>query len=639
MERAAQFMLRTRSDGGPAPGDIRNIVNRGRRIEIEANRKALLPIIDIVLTCGRQNIALRGHRDDGRITESEPPDNDGNFRSLVRLLVRHGDGILKEHLEKSGSNATYISKTTQNQILDCAMSIIRSHVRENIQGRFISVLADETTDRAGREQMVVVFRYATEKEGKWVVREDPVAVVDLVEEIKRTGKVSEEEEVKMSGENIGNVLTEKIKEFTGAGSATIVGCGFDGAAAMASENVGVAAVMKRDNPYCDYYHCAMHSLNLCVSACCKQPDIRGCIATIKELTSFFNMSAKRIDALRRAVKTAAPERSRTRLVSLCATRFLERHDAILTLCEMLPSVVTALEDMETWYSPDTRNKAGQLRRALSSASFLVALFALESITAIMLPVARALQAKQMDAVTALEAVQACTKVLQSWREQPDERFAEVMTKAEQAAESLGVVIKPPRCASKSVYRANAGDSDDPIGYYRVNCFLPLLSSTLQQLEQRFGERQQTSFKLRDLLPAYMKPWEEVESALLRYSDFLDPPQVVKAEHELWRTMWTNKPALDRPRSAVEALDACSHELMPNICKLLEILAALPVTTAEPERFFSRVSLAASSIRATMTEDRLEAICMLQVYRQCPAVTSDAVLEVFSKTQRKKNFVL
>ena len=67
MERAAQFIMRTRSDCGPAPADIRNVVNRARLIEIEANRKALLPIIDIVLTCGRQNIALRGHRDHGLI--------------------------------------------------------------------------------------------------------------------------------------------------------------------------------------------------------------------------------------------------------------------------------------------------------------------------------------------------------------------------------------------------------------------------------------------------------------------------------------------------------------------------------------------------------------------------------------------
>ena len=167
----------------------------------------------------------------------------------------------------------------------------------------------------------------------------------------------------------------------------------------------------------------------------------------------------------------------------------------------------------------------------------------------------------------------------------------------------------------------------------------LLPAALQQLEQRFGEREQTSCKLRGLLPAYLEPREKVEPVVLQYGDFLDCPQVIKVEHELWTTTWKATPVPERPSSAVASLDACSKELMPNMSTLLQILAALPVTTAEPERFFSRVTLAATSIRAAMSEDRLEAICMLQVYRQCPGPTNDAVLEEFSKSRRKKNFVL
>ena len=76
--------------------------------------------------------------------------------------------------------------------------------------------------------------------------------------------------------------------------------------------------------------------------------------------------------------------------------------------------------MVLWYSSDTREKAGQLRRSVSSAAFVVSLYSLESVTAVVLPVSRALQAKQIDAVTALEGVSTCTKVLQDWREEPDE---------------------------------------------------------------------------------------------------------------------------------------------------------------------------------------------------------------------------
>jgi len=36
-------------------------------VEIKLNRSRLIPIIECVVLCGRQEIALRGHRDSGKI--------------------------------------------------------------------------------------------------------------------------------------------------------------------------------------------------------------------------------------------------------------------------------------------------------------------------------------------------------------------------------------------------------------------------------------------------------------------------------------------------------------------------------------------------------------------------------------------
>ena len=41
--------------------DIRSQLNEARRRQVEANRACLKPIVDTILTCARQNIALRGH--------------------------------------------------------------------------------------------------------------------------------------------------------------------------------------------------------------------------------------------------------------------------------------------------------------------------------------------------------------------------------------------------------------------------------------------------------------------------------------------------------------------------------------------------------------------------------------------------
>ena len=79
--------------------------------------------------------------------------------------------------------------------------------------------------------------------------------------------------------------------------------------------------------------------------------------------------------------------------------------------------------------------------------------------------------------------------------------------------------------------------------------------------------------------------------------------------------------------------------MPNIQRLLQILATLPVTTAEPERVFSKVNMTASAARASMGEERLEALVLLQVHRDMtPSV--EEVIDCFAKNgARRLNFIV
>ena len=61
---------------------------------INANRQKLASIIKTIIFCGRQNIALRGHR------ESSTDQNPGNFKSLLEFRVHSRDQIiLKMHHE------------------------------------------------------------------------------------------------------------------------------------------------------------------------------------------------------------------------------------------------------------------------------------------------------------------------------------------------------------------------------------------------------------------------------------------------------------------------------------------------------------------------------------------------------------
>ena len=48
----------------------------------------LHPIIDAVITCGRQNIALRGHHDDSKHYIDDDTTNPGNFIEIVWGMVQ-----------------------------------------------------------------------------------------------------------------------------------------------------------------------------------------------------------------------------------------------------------------------------------------------------------------------------------------------------------------------------------------------------------------------------------------------------------------------------------------------------------------------------------------------------------------------
>lgn len=71
---------------------------------MKESREKLKHIIGAILLCGRQGIALRGHRDDGSLFQTEEMTeengnqqyhNDGNFRAILRYRAESDDDLKK----------------------------------------------------------------------------------------------------------------------------------------------------------------------------------------------------------------------------------------------------------------------------------------------------------------------------------------------------------------------------------------------------------------------------------------------------------------------------------------------------------------------------------------------------------------
>ena len=135
------------------------MLDKKAKEQLERNREVLRSILRCLEFCARQEIALRGHRDDETSTDADK--SLGNLKSLLLLCCQSGDHVLKQHLEISAKNAKYTSKTTQNDLLLCIKRYIQGKIIDKVKaqqhGPLFGVQADEVTDVSNKEEIGVVL--------------------------------------------------------------------------------------------------------------------------------------------------------------------------------------------------------------------------------------------------------------------------------------------------------------------------------------------------------------------------------------------------------------------------------------------------------------------------------------------------
>ena len=92
---------------------IANQLVTGRRKEVEENRQYVTILIETLLYCAQQGIALRGHRE---VDTEDTDTNLGNFLSLINLQSSHIE-LLKKRLTSGPRNASLLGHHYQNNIL------------------------------------------------------------------------------------------------------------------------------------------------------------------------------------------------------------------------------------------------------------------------------------------------------------------------------------------------------------------------------------------------------------------------------------------------------------------------------------------------------------------------------------------
>ena len=91
---------------------------KAQALTIAKNKLKLKSITETVIFCGRQGIALRGHRDDWKNIDKVPHANPDNIIALLLFKMESGDTVLADHLASCGKHSLYTSKTVQNELIE-----------------------------------------------------------------------------------------------------------------------------------------------------------------------------------------------------------------------------------------------------------------------------------------------------------------------------------------------------------------------------------------------------------------------------------------------------------------------------------------------------------------------------------------
>ena len=239
----------------PMDVQFRNIVSD----QVKRNREKLLPIVGAVILCGRQNIPLRGHRDNSKYYHM-PGNNPGNLQEILKFLSRFGqNSVFEEHLQNAPKSATYRSKTIQNELISVCEDMILSKLTAEIKtAKFFAVLADEAADISNKEQMSLVIRFVDENSA---IRETFLSFLQCDDGL--------------TGEAISKQIVNGVENLS-IDMHLCRGQGYDGAGNMAGKCSGAAARIKQQYPNAPYVHCGSHVLNLCVASACTIQAVGKC---------------------------------------------------------------------------------------------------------------------------------------------------------------------------------------------------------------------------------------------------------------------------------------------------------------------------------------------------------------------------
>ncbi|XP_065651062.1 uncharacterized protein LOC136079264 [Hydra vulgaris] len=291
--------------------DLQRFING----EMKKWRDILKVIVDAILFCVKNNLALRGS------TEVIGEQNSGIFLNLIEL-ISHYYPLVAEHVASVKAKKTttsYFSPRIQNELIELLGQKVRNEILSNVrEAKYYSVLFDCTPDASHKEQMTQIIRYVYITEETCTIEE---SFVDFIESHEKTGK------------GLAAEITEKLEK-DGLSISDSRGQGYDNGANMSGKYNGVQAHIHSLNEFARFKPCAAHTLNLVgVHAAEVSPLMIRFFGKVQAIFNFFSSSTLRWEKLMKTLTISLKGNS--------DTRWSAKKEAIIPLHRQIKEVLQA----------------------------------------------------------------------------------------------------------------------------------------------------------------------------------------------------------------------------------------------------------------------------------------------------------
>lgn len=611
---------------------LHNYDNFSRRIDVtmssnaakrvEKNRQILTSVVKTVEICGRQGFALRGHRDDNTCESN----NKGNFKALIDFRVDSGDAVLKEHQECAQKNATYISKTIQNEVLWCLKEYIQGQIVAEINtqpfGAFFGIQCDEVRDSSNWEQLGLVVRFV----------KDGVPKERLLEFV-----ACEETTGEALCDSIVHTLTKVGLNIQNCRSQTM-----DGAGNMTGCTKGVAARITQICPKAIYHYCSSHDLNMAICKSCDVKEVKCMLEDLVALGIFYHYSPKRSRKLEAVIaseiKAGTLQFGQSKMGIFCKTRWVEKFTTLDTFFHLYDPIIQSLEAIAHreigWTTKAMTEANGLLMRITSSlfiASFITAFYFFGYLKGLSVK----LQGNSINILSAYDMVDTVKSTLHRLRGD-DKTFTDMWKDMEKMAQIAGLdTLRIPRRCGRQTQRSNV-PAESAQEYYRRAIILPFLDSLVNQLDMRFNSLTKAAVRSLVLIPMHTDKLDDNSAAVIfeHYSSDLPDQSSFNQEIQLWKNFWSS--VTDKPSTLEETVNDTRTcvSMFPNVCKILFLVQLTSVTSASTERANSSLKFVKCPSRSTMGEDRLNALLLLYIHKDIKIDYNEIVNMFANKNPRR-----